>query len=100
MPNVLDPVDVGVGPDFDDFYLASRRRLVLSAYALTGDLGAARNAVGDAFVAARHHWRKVGRLPDPEEWVRARAWTIAQRRHVSRLWHREKGIAEEQRAVL
>jgi DNA-directed RNA polymerase specialized sigma24 family protein len=87
-------------PDFDDFYLASRRRLVLSAYALTGDLGAARNAVGDAFVEARQHWRKVGRLPDPEEWVRPRAWAIAQRRHVGRLWHREKGISDEQRAVL
>ena len=77
--------------DFDDFYLASRRRLVLQAYALTGDLSAARSAVRDAFVAARHHWRKVGRLPDPEEWVRPRAWAMAQRRHVARLWHREKG---------
>ena len=38
--------------DFHDFYLASRRRLVLSAYALTGDLAAARTAVGDAFVLA------------------------------------------------
>ena len=86
--------------DFDDFYLTSRRRLVLSAYALTGDLAAARNAVGDAFVSARHHWRKVGRLPDPEEWVRPRAWAMAQRRHVARLWHREKGITTEQKAVL
>ena len=73
---------------------------MLSAYALTGDLSAARNAVGDAFVAARHHWRKVGRLPDPEEWVRPRAWAMAQRRHVARLWHREKGIGAEQKAVL
>ncbi len=86
--------------DFDDFYLTSRRRLVLSAYALTGDLAAARHAVADACVAARHHWRKVGRLEDPEEWVRPRAWARAQRRHVARLWHREKGIAPEQRAVL
>ena len=87
-------------PEFDDFYLASRRRLVLSAYALTGDLAAARNAVGEAFVAARHHWRKVSRLPDPEEWVRPRAWAMAQRRHVARLWHREKGINAEQKRVL
>ncbi len=95
------PTDAhGVVADFDDFYLTSRRRLVLSAYALTGDLAAARHAVADASVAARHHWRKVGRLDDPEEWVRSRAWAMAQRRHVARLWHREKGIAPEQRAVL
>ena len=30
-------------PDFDDFYLATRRGLVLAAFALTGDLAAARN---------------------------------------------------------
>ncbi len=86
--------------DFDAFYLGSRRRLVLEAYALTGDLSAARHAVGDAFVAARHHWRKVGRLPDPEEWVRPRAWAMAQRRHVARLWRREKGLTAEQKSVL
>ncbi len=85
---------------FDEFYLASRRRLVLETYALTGDLSAARSAVGDAFIAARHHWSKVGRLPDAEEWVRPRAWAMAQRRHVARLWHREKGITDEQRSVL
>ena len=85
---------------FDEFYLSSRRRLVLEAYALTGDLSAARSAVGDAFVAARHHWAKVGRLPDPEEWVRPRAWAMAQRRHVARLWHREKGLTDQQRSVL
>ena len=38
--------------DFGEFYLASRRRLVLEAYALTGDLQAARSAVRDAFEAA------------------------------------------------
>ena len=88
------------GPDFDEFYLASRRRLVLETYALTGDLSAARSAVGDAFEAAGHHWRKVCRLPDPEEWVRPRAWAMAQRRHVARLWHREKGLSAEQKNVL
>ena len=85
---------------FDDFYLASRRRLVLETYALTGDLSAARSAVRDAFTAARHHWAKVSRLPDPEEWVRPRAWAMAQRRHVGRIWHRETGIGEQQKAVL
>src|SRR3954452_16616634 len=100
MPTDSDIVDPGAVPDFDDFYLTSRRRLVLSAYALTGDLAASRNAVADAFVAARHHWPKVGRLPDPEEWVRPRAWAMAQRRHVARLWHREKGLSAAQKDVL
>jgi DNA-directed RNA polymerase specialized sigma24 family protein len=86
--------------DFDDFYLSSRRRLVLQAYALTGDLSASRQAVREAFVAARQHWRKVGHLADPEEWVRQRAWAMAQRRHVARLWHRERGITAEQKRVL
>ena len=70
---------------------------MLQAYALTGDLAAARSAVRDAFVVARHHWRKVGRLPDPEEWVRPRAWAMAQRRHVARIWHREKGLERRRR---
>ncbi len=86
--------------EFDEFYLASRRRLVLEAYALTGDLSASTSAVREAFVAARHHWRKVGRRADPEEWVRARAWATAQRRHVARLWRREKGLSAEQKRIL
>jgi DNA-directed RNA polymerase specialized sigma24 family protein len=88
------------GPEFDEFYLASRRRLVLEAYALTGDLSAARSAVRDAFVAASHHWRKVGGLTDPEEWVRPRAWALAQRRHVARLWRRDQELSADQKRVL
>ena len=95
-----DASSTGTGADFDAFYLSSRRRLVLQTYALTGDLSAARVAVSDAFVAARQHWPKVSRLPDPEEWVRPRAWAMAQRRHVARLWRREKGLTAEQKSVL
>lgn len=86
--------------EFDEFYVQSRRRLLLQAFALTGDLGAARSAVRDAYVAARHHWAKVGRLAEPENWVRPRAWATAQRRHGARPWHKEKGLSEEQTAVL
>jgi hypothetical protein len=82
--------------EFDEFYVDTRRRLVLQTFALTGDLGASRTAVRDGFVAARHHWNKVGRLPDPEQWVRARAWTTAQRRHSARPWHKEKSVSPEQ----
>jgi DNA-directed RNA polymerase specialized sigma24 family protein len=86
--------------EFDEFYVTSRRRLVLQTFALTGDLGAARVAVRDSYVAARHHWRKVGALADPEGWVRPRAWSIAQRRHTARPWHKERNVAGEQAAVL
>ena len=47
----------------------------------------------DAYVAARHHWAKVGRSTDPEGWVRPRAWATAQRRHTVRRWHKERGIS-------
>lgn len=86
--------------EFDEFYLAARRRLLAQAYALTGDLGASQRAVRDAFVAARHHWDKVGRTADPEVWVRPRALSTAQRRHSVRRWHRQRGLDDEQRAVL
>jgi DNA-directed RNA polymerase specialized sigma24 family protein len=90
--------------DFDELYHASRRRLVLQAFALTGDLGLAGTAVRDAFVAARQHWRKVRRLPDPEGWVRARSWTVAQRRgaaHVlPRVRHRDRDLDPSQRTVV
>ena len=90
--------------DFDELYLGSRRRLVLQAFALTGDLATAGTAVRDAFVAARQHWPKVGRLDDPETWVRSRSWTIAQRRSmgrgVTRVLHREKDLEPAQRQVV
>src|SRR5829696_9071223 len=86
--------------EFDEFYLNSRRRLVLQTFALTGDLGASRTAVRDAYVAARHHWNKVGRMADPEQWVRPRAWAIAQRRHTARPWHREKTLSADQKKLL
>jgi DNA-directed RNA polymerase specialized sigma24 family protein len=86
--------------EFDEFYVTTRRRLVLQTLAVTGDLGASRTAVRDAYVAARHHWNKVGRMADPEQWVRPRAWTIGQRRHTTRPWHREKSLTADQTALL
>jgi DNA-directed RNA polymerase specialized sigma24 family protein len=85
---------------FDCFYRATRRDLLHQAFALTGDLPAAQRAVREAFVAAWHHWRKVGRLEDPGEWVRPLAWQLAQRRHTARIWHRGKGLSAEHRAAL
>ncbi|MET1059274.1 MAG: sensor domain-containing protein [Nocardioides sp.] len=86
--------------EFDAFYKATRGRLLVQTYALTGDLPAARSAVRDAFVAAWHHWRKVSRLEDPESWVRPHAWQHAQRRHTARIWHRDKTLDADSRATL
>ena len=85
---------------FDSFYRATRRRLLHQAFALTGDLPAAQSAVRDAYVGAWQHWRKVSRLDDPLDWVRPRAWQLAQRRHTARIWHRKTGLSEEHKAVL
>jgi len=85
---------------YDSFYRASRRQLLHQAFALTGDLPAAQSAVRDAYVGAWQHWRKVRRLEDPLDWVRPRAWQLAQRRHTARIWHRNKGLSEEHTQVL
>ena len=85
---------------YDSFYRATRRQLLHQAFALTGDLPAAQSAVRDAYVGAWQHWRKVRRLADPLDWVRPRAWQLAQRRHTARIWHRNKGLSEEHTQVL
>ncbi len=89
-----------IQPDeFDAFYKRTRTRLLLQTYALTGDLPAARAAVRDSFIVTWHHWRKVSRMPDPEAWVRPRAWSQAQRRHTARLWHRDKTLEPAEKAT-
>ncbi len=84
---------------FDAFYQDARARLLLQAYALTGDLPAARSAVRDSFIVTWRQWRKISRLPDPEAWVRPHAWAQAQRRHTARIWHRDKSLDPEARAT-
>ncbi|MFT4263994.1 MAG: hypothetical protein QM572_11480 [Nocardioides sp.] len=85
---------------FETFYKDVRGRLLLQAWALTGDLPAAQKAVRDGLVVAWHHWRKVSRLDDPESYVRPVAWTRAQRRATARPFHRERGIDDGIRATL
>ncbi len=85
---------------FDAFYAESRDRLLVLAFALTGDLPASRGAVRDSFIAAWHHWSKLKRLEDPETWVRPHAWSHAQRRHSARIWHRDRTLDPEARATL
>ena len=86
--------------EFDAFYKAARDQLLLQTYALTGDLGAARSAVRDAYVVAWHHWRKISRLDDPQSSVRPHAWRHAQRRATVRPWHKEKGLDDDNLATL
>lgn len=86
--------------EFEAFYKDVRGRLLLQTWALTGDLPAAQKAVRDALVLAWHHWRKISRLDDRESYVRPQAWSRALRRHSTRPFHREKGIADDVRATL
>ncbi|MDQ6522577.1 hypothetical protein RB608_03150 [Nocardioides sp. LHD-245] len=85
---------------FDAFYRDARDRLLLQTFALTGDLAVARSAVREAFVVSWHHWRKTGRLAEPESAVRPDAWRKALRRSSTRPWHRKKDLDEETRRVL
>ena len=60
-------------PEFDDFYVALRPRLVRTAYAVSGDLGVAEDAVQVAFAKAYRSWRRISRLESPEAYVRKMA---------------------------
>src|SRR5690349_3677929 len=86
--------------DFERLYQQTRTQLLLQTWALTGDLRGAKNSVRDAFIHAAHHWSKVGRLQDPEPWLRSHAWQAAQRRQVTRLWTRDRQTSPEIRATL
>jgi RNA polymerase sigma-70 factor (sigma-E family) len=60
-------------PDYDEFYVALRPRLVRTAYAVCGDLGVAEDAVQAAFAKAYRSWRRISRLRSPEGYVRRMA---------------------------
>lgn len=85
---------------FETFYKDVRSGLLVQTYALTGDLQASQKAVRDAMVVAWHHWRKVSRLDDREDYVRPLAWRRALRRSQARWWSRMKGLDPEIAATL
>ncbi|GIM89311.1 RNA polymerase sigma factor [Paractinoplanes toevensis] len=62
--------------DFDAFYIATVRRVVVYLYAACGDRGDAQDIAQEAFARAWQHWSKVGGYDDPEAWVRAVAWRL------------------------
>jgi RNA polymerase sigma-70 factor (sigma-E family) len=56
--------------DYDDVYAALWPRLLRTAYAVSGDLGVAEDAVHTAFAKAYRSWRRISRLESPEAYVR------------------------------
>jgi RNA polymerase sigma-70 factor (ECF subfamily) len=62
--------------DFDAFYIATVRRVVLYLYAACGDRAEAQDVAQEAFARAWQHWSKVARYDDPEAWVRSVAWRL------------------------
>jgi RNA polymerase sigma-70 factor (sigma-E family) len=56
--------------EYDEFYAALWPRLVRTAYAVSGDLGVAEDAVQTAFAKAYRSWRRISRLESPEAYVR------------------------------
>lgn len=86
--------------EFDSLYKDVRDRLLVEAYALTGDLAVSRTAVRDAFAVAWHHWNKVQRLDDKIGWLRPHVWRRARNRHNARPWHRERNLPEDVTATL
>ena len=66
--------------DFDAFYFATVRRVVLYLYAVSGDRSEAQDIAQEAFARAWQHWPKVSRYTDPEGWVRTVAWRLTANR--------------------
>jgi RNA polymerase sigma-70 factor (sigma-E family) len=82
-------------PDFDEFYVVLRPRLVRTAYAVCHDLGVAEDAVQNAFAKAYSCWRRIWRLESPEAYVRKMAVNeVLNTRRLARVRH------EVARAVL
>jgi RNA polymerase sigma-70 factor (ECF subfamily) len=65
---------------FAELYRACYRRLVLTAYAMTGDLGAAEELTQEAFTVAYGKRGRVSRLDSPEAWLRTVVVNLARRR--------------------
>lgn len=86
--------------DFDALYKDVRDRLLVEAYALTGDRDVSRSAVRDAMTVAWHHWHTVQRLDDKAGWLRPHVWRRARNRHTARPWHKERDLPESAAATL
>jgi RNA polymerase sigma-70 factor (sigma-E family) len=65
---------------FAALYQSSYRRLVLTAYALTNDLGAAEEITQEAFALAYGRRARVELTDSPEAWIRTVTVNLARRR--------------------
>ena len=79
---------------FDDFYLATSRRLLGQLTAMTADREQAADVLQEAYAKAWMHWGRVSRLDNPEAWVRTVAWRSA----VS--WWRRLGVARSRQPLV
>lgn len=80
---------------FTALYRSCYRRLVLTAYALTNDLGEAEEIAQEAFVIAYGRHQRVAGADNPEAWIRTVAVNLAKRRArrramLDRILHRER----------
>ena len=71
---------------FDEFYIATNKRLLHQIYAMTGNLADAQELVQEAYARAWQRWSTVSTYDDPQAWVRTVAWRLAASR-----WRRAKG---------
>lgn len=62
---------------FDDFYHATRGRLLHQMYAMTGNLADAQDCIQEAYARAWQRWNQVSEHASPEAWLRTVAWRIA-----------------------
>jgi RNA polymerase sigma-70 factor (sigma-E family) len=89
---------VELDQDFDEFYVATHRRIVGQIYAMTGSLHEAEDCVQEAYARAWQQWGKLSAgHRHPEAWVRtvaARLAVSSWRKAVSRrAAHRENQLA-------
>jgi len=70
---------------FAELYDRCYERLVLTAYAMTNDLGAAEEITQEAFAVAYGRARRVSRTDCPEAWLRTVVTNLARRRFRRRM---------------
>jgi RNA polymerase sigma factor (sigma-70 family) len=83
------------GPvDLDELYAASYQRLVVQTFAFCGEMTDAEDAVQEAFVTAIRRQRELGKVHNPEAWLR----TVAMNR-VRGGWRHAAVVRKFQAAV-
>lgn len=70
---------------FAELYDRCYERLVLAAYAMTNDLGAAEEITQEAFAIAYGRARRVSRVDSPEAWLRTVVVNLVRRRYRRRV---------------